>query len=88
MYWRQFYHVNFRSDHLFGSFHHRHPVCHVCDAACPGAGCAPAMDLLDSGVKGADALLQATVTATLSFLVFTFGSLLVALQVASGQLAH
>jgi hypothetical protein len=46
------------------------------------------MDLLDSGVKGADALLQATVTATLSFLVFTFGSLLVALQVASGQLAH
>jgi uncharacterized membrane protein len=43
-------------------------------------------DFLDFGVKGAEALLQATATATLSFLVFTFGSLLVALQVASGQL--
>src|SRR3974390_160840 len=42
--------------------------------------------LLGFGVKGAEALLQASVTATLSFLVFTFGSLLVALQVASGQL--
>jgi uncharacterized membrane protein len=42
--------------------------------------------LLGFGIKGAEALLQATVTATLSFLVFTFGSLLVALQVASGQL--
>jgi uncharacterized membrane protein len=36
--------------------------------------------------ESAEALLQATATATLSFLVFTFGSLLVALQVASGQL--
>ena len=42
--------------------------------------------LLGFGVKGAEALLQATVTATLTFLVFTFASLLVALQVASGQL--
>lgn len=42
--------------------------------------------LLGFGVKGAEALLQATVTAALSFLVFTFGSLLVALQVASGQM--
>jgi uncharacterized membrane protein len=41
---------------------------------------------LGFGVKGAEALLGATATATLSFLVFTFGSLLVALQVASGQL--
>ena len=31
-------------------------------------------------------MLQAIVTATLSFVVFTFGSLLVAIQVASGQL--
>src|SRR5262245_23244543 len=31
-------------------------------------------------------MLNAIVTATLSFVVFTFGSLLVALQVASGQL--
>jgi uncharacterized membrane protein len=30
--------------------------------------------------------ITATATATLSFLVFTFGSLLVAIQVASGQL--
>jgi uncharacterized membrane protein len=42
--------------------------------------------LLGFGVSGAQALLQTTVTATLSFLVFTFGSLLVALQIASGQL--
>ena len=41
---------------------------------------------LGFGVKGAEALLQATVTATLSFLAFTFASLLVAIQVASGQL--
>ncbi|HET7803256.1 MAG TPA: DUF2254 domain-containing protein [Pseudolabrys sp.] len=42
--------------------------------------------LLGFGVSGAQALLQAAATATLSFLVFTFGSLLVAIQVASGQL--
>ena len=42
--------------------------------------------LLGFGVAGAQAVLQAIVTATLSFLVFTFGSLLVAIQVASGQL--
>src|SRR6516225_6018020 len=37
-------------------------------------------------VPGAQATLQAIVTATLSFIVFTFGSLLVAIQVASAQL--
>ena len=42
--------------------------------------------LLDIGVSGAQATLQAIVTATLSFTVFTFGSLLVAIQVASAQL--
>ena len=42
--------------------------------------------LLDLGVPGAQALLNALITATLSLMVFTFGSLLVALQVASGQL--
>src|SRR6186997_3716486 len=42
--------------------------------------------LLGFGVSGAQATLQAVVTASLSFLVFTFGSLLVAIQVASGQL--
>jgi uncharacterized membrane protein len=36
-------------------------------------------------VKGVQALLNAIVTLTLSFTVFTFGSLLVAIQVASGQ---
>jgi uncharacterized membrane protein len=41
---------------------------------------------LDVAETGAQAMLNAVVTATLSFVVFTFGSLLVALQVASGQL--
>ena len=35
---------------------------------------------------GAQALYQTVITLTLSFLVFTFGSLLVAIQVAGGQL--
>ena len=35
---------------------------------------------------GAQALLEAITTMTLSFIVFTFGSLLVAIQVAGGQL--
>jgi uncharacterized membrane protein len=42
--------------------------------------------LLGFAVPGAQALLDAFVTATLSFVVFTFGSLLVAIQVASAQL--
>jgi len=42
--------------------------------------------LMGFAVPGAQALLQAIVTATLSFVVFTFGSLLVAIQVASAQL--
>lgn len=41
---------------------------------------------LGFGTTGAQALLQVTITASLSFLVFTFGSLLVAIQVASGQM--
>jgi uncharacterized membrane protein len=35
---------------------------------------------------GATALYQTVITLALSFLVFTFGSLLVAIQVAGGQL--
>src|SRR5205085_7102556 len=35
---------------------------------------------------GAQGLYQTVITLTLSFLVFTFGSLLVAIQVAGGQL--
>ena len=37
------------------------------------------------GVAGAQAMFNAVITLTLSFIVFTFGSLLVAIQVASGQ---
>lgn len=37
-------------------------------------------------IAGATALYQTAITLTLSFLVFTFGSLLVAIQVAGGQL--
>jgi uncharacterized membrane protein len=38
------------------------------------------------GPKGAESLYSTVITLTLSFMVFTFGSLLVAIQVASGQL--
>ena len=56
---------------------------------------APALSALDGrlgwritglSVSGAQALYQTVITLTLSFLVFTFGSLLVALQVASSQM--
>jgi uncharacterized membrane protein len=40
---------------------------------------------LGLSMAGAQALLQTIITMTLSFTVFTFGSLLVAIQVASGQ---
>jgi uncharacterized membrane protein len=42
--------------------------------------------ILGLGVSGAQGMLNAIITATLSFVVFTFGSLLVALQIASGQM--
>ena len=42
--------------------------------------------LLGLSVTGAKTLLEAFVTVTLSFVVFTFGSLLVAIQVASAQM--
>jgi uncharacterized membrane protein len=42
--------------------------------------------LLGFTVTGARVLLEAFVTATLSFVVFTFGSLLVAIQIASAQM--
>jgi len=38
------------------------------------------------GAAGAQSLYETVITLTLSFLVFTFGSLLVAIQVAGGQL--
>jgi uncharacterized membrane protein len=87
MYWRPFYHLRYslRSSLWtvpivaipFAMFATR--LAHWLDARIEWS-------FLGFGVKGAEALLQATATATLSFLVFTFGSLLVALQVASGQL--
>ncbi len=40
---------------------------------------------LSLSMAGAQSLLQSVVTMTLSFVVFTFGSLLVAIQVAGGQ---
>ena len=43
-------------------------------------------NFLGYGATGAKSLLDAFVTATLSFVVFTFGSLLVAIQVASAQM--
>jgi uncharacterized membrane protein len=87
MYWRQFYHVR----HSFRSSLWTVPIIAI-PFAMLATRLAHWLDVrlqwtfLGFGVKGAEALLQATATATLSFLVFTFGSLLVALQVASGQL--
>lgn len=43
-------------------------------------------DLTVLGVDGAKALFQTVITLTLTFVVFTFGSLLVAIQIAGGQL--
>src|SRR6185369_7637662 len=43
-------------------------------------------DMVSLGVEGAKALLQTVITLTMSFLIFTFGSLLVAIQIAGGQL--
>ena len=42
--------------------------------------------LLELTRPEAQAILQAIITMTLSFIVFTFGSLLVAVQIAGGQL--
>jgi len=43
------------------------------------------LTFLGFGVEGARALFNTVITFTLSFIVFTFGSLLVAIQVSSGQ---
>src|SRR5260221_2184974 len=53
-------------------------VVHVLDARLGWNG-------LRLGVNGAEALFNSVTTLSLSFIVFTFGSLLVATQVASGQ---
>src|SRR5215472_13768821 len=43
------------------------------------------LTFLGFGVEGARALFNTVITFTLSFIVFTFGSLLIAIQVSSGQ---
>ena len=43
------------------------------------------MTFLGFGVDGSKALFNAVITFSLSFIVFTFGSLLIAIQVSSGQ---
>ena len=45
----------------------------------------PATVLVVSATAGVRSMLETTITASMSFLVFTFGSLLVAIQVAGGQ---
>jgi len=42
--------------------------------------------IIGLGVEGAQALYQTVITLALSFMVFTFGSMLVAIQIAGGQL--
>ena len=59
-----------------------HAGAHAPRARC--AGCTGVSVGLEPA--GATALYQTVITLTLSFLVFTFGSLLVAIQVAGGQL--
>src|SRR4029453_17124491 len=44
------------------------------------------MDAARPDAGGAQALFETVITAMLSFVVITFGSLLVAVQIASGQL--
>lgn len=44
-----------------------------------------ALNFLGFGIEGAKALFNAVIAFSLSFIVFTFGSLLVAIQVSSGQ---
>jgi len=55
------------------------PIIRVVDRAIDG-------NVFGIGPQGAEALYQTIITLTLSFLVFTFGSLLVAIQIAGGQL--
>jgi len=43
------------------------------------------LTFLGFGIEGAKALFNAVITFSLSFIVFTFGSLLIAIQVSSGQ---
>jgi len=86
MRWSQIYRFRFRTIIALDHTNNRYSIRHDGDAAAHWLDPRLQWTFLGFGVKGAEALLQATVTATLSFLAFTFASLLVALQVASGQL--
>ena len=54
-------------------------ILHAADAAL-------GWEALDITVQGATAMYQATVSACVTFMVFTFGSLLIAIQIASAQM--
>ncbi len=43
-------------------------------------------DMVSLGVEGSRSMYQTVITLNMSFLIFTFGSLLVAIQIAGGQL--
>ena len=43
-------------------------------------------DMMSLGVEGSKSMYQTVITLNMSFLIFTFGSLLVAIQIAGGQL--
>jgi len=43
-------------------------------------------DMMSLGVEGSKSMYQTVLTLNMSFLIFTFGSLLVAIQIAGGQL--
>src|SRR4051812_2942786 len=43
-------------------------------------------DLVSLGIEGSRSMYQTVITLNVSFLIFTFGSLLVAIQIAAGQL--
>jgi hypothetical protein len=42
-------------------------------------------DMMSLGVEGSKSMYQTVITLNMSFLIFTFGSLLVAIQIAGGQ---
>jgi uncharacterized membrane protein len=62
------------------------PIALVCAKALHRLDMRLDWNLLDFEIAGAKSLLEAFVSAALAFVVFTFGSLLVAIQIASAQM--
>ena len=62
------------------------PLALVASRILHAADAALGWDALGITVSGATAMYQAIVSATLTFMVFTFGALLITIQVASGQM--